>query len=312
MALPEHVRVVEVGPRDGFQMERAFIPTDLKVEVIDLLASAGLPKIEATSFVSPRIVPQMADAAEVMARVRRPPGVALSVLVPNLKGAERAVLARADGMRLVVCATETYNRRNVGLSVAESIAQVAEISDLGARAGVSVEAVIGLAFGCPFEGEVPEDRVLGLAREVRDRGVREISLADSVGLANPARVRRMAERALAEMPDVRFSLHIHDTRGLGLANALAGLQAGIDAFDTGLGGLGGCPLFTGATGNIATEDFVNMCEEMGISTGVDLGRVREASARVQAFLGRPLPSRVLAVGTRAELYARTTPQPTAS
>jgi hydroxymethylglutaryl-CoA lyase len=289
-------------------MEKAFIPTDLKVEVVDLLAAAGLSKIEATSFVSPKVVPQMADAAEVMARVRRPAGVAMSVLVPNRKGAERAVLARADGMRLVVCATETYNRRNVGLSVAESMAQLGEISHLGLRSGVPVEAVIGLAFGCPFEGEVAEDRVLGLARDMRDRGIREISLADSVGVANPAQVRRLAERALSALPDVRFSLHIHDTRGLGLANALAGLEAGIEAFDTGLGGLGGCPLFAGATGNIATEDFVNMCEEMGMATGVDLSRVREASGKVRDFLGRALPSRVLAVGTRAELFARHEPR----
>jgi hydroxymethylglutaryl-CoA lyase len=297
------VTVVEVGPRDGFQMEKTFLPTDLKVEVIDLLAGAGIRKIEATSFVNPKVVPQMADAGEVMARIARVPGVVFSVLVPNVKGAERAALAKADGIRLVVCATENYNRRNVGMSVAESMATIPPI--VTAAGPAPVEVVIGLSFGCPFEGAVPEDRVVGLARESAGMGIREVSVADSIGIANPAQVRRLVERLQSELPsDVHLSLHIHDTRGLGLANALAAMEAGIDTFDSGLGGLGGCPIFPGATGNIATEDLVNMCEEMGIDTGVDLGPVREASRKVQQFLSRPLPSRVLAVGTRDELYRR--------
>lgn len=301
MTLPRRVTVVEVGPRDGFQMEKTFLPTDLKVEVIDLLARAGIRKIEATSFVNPKVIPQMADAAEVIARVARVPGVAYSVLVPNVKGAERAVEAKADAIRLVVCATETYNRRNVGLSVAESMATIPPI--IAAAGGLPVEVVFGLSFGCPFEGAVPEDRVVDLAREAAAMGVREISLADSIGIANPAQVRRMVDRVRGELPpDVNLSLHIHDTRGLGLANALAALLAGIDTFDSGLGGLGGCPIFPGATGNIATEDLVNMCEEMGIETGIDLRPVREASRKVQQFLSCTLPSRVLAVGTRDELY----------
>jgi hydroxymethylglutaryl-CoA lyase len=300
--LPERVRIVEVGPRDGFQMEKTFLPTDLKVEVVDLLTAAGLPKIEATSFVRPRVIPQMADAAEVMARIRRASGTAYSVLVPNVKGAERAVEARADGIRLVVCATESYNRRNVGLSVAESMALIPSIRE--AAGAIPVEVVIGLSFGCPLEGAVPEDRVVGLARQVAGMGVDEISVADSIGIAHPVQVRAMVERLRRELPGVHFSLHIHDTRGLGLANALAAMEAGIDTLDSGLGGLGGCPVFPGATGNIATEDLVNMCSEMGIDTGVDLGPVREASRKVAEFLGRALPSRVLAVGTREELYRR--------
>lgn len=303
-ALPARVTVVEVGPRDGFQMERAFIPTELKVDVIDRLSSSGLRKIEATSFVSLKVIPQMADAGEVMARIHRPPGVVMSALVPNLEGAERALAARVDGIRLVVCASETYNRRNVGMSVAESMVALAGVLEVGRAGGVPVEAVIALAFGCPFEGAVPEDRVVSLAREMRHMGIGEISVADSVGLAHPLQVRRLCDRLLSELGDTHLSLHIHDTRGLGLANTLAGLQSGIDTFDAGLGGLGGCPIFTGATGNVPTEDLVNMCEEMGIATGVDLVRVREASRTLQGFLDRALPSRVLAVGTREELYAR--------
>ena len=312
MSLPRRVTIVEVGPRDGFQMEKLILPTDLKVGVIDLLSRAGLPKIEATSFVSPKLIPQMADAADVMALIKRRPGTVYSVLVPNVKGAERAAAARADSIRLVICATETYNQRNVGMSVAESLAALRGILEVARPAGIPVEVVIGLSFGCPFEGQVPEERVVELAKQVAGIGVREISAADSIGIANPAQVRRLCERLQRALPAVRFSLHIHNTRGLGLANALAALETGIDTFDSGLGGLGGCPVFEGATGNIPTEDLVNMCEEMGIDTGVSLALVREASRRVQEFLGRALPSHVLRVGTRQELYhriARETPQP---
>jgi hydroxymethylglutaryl-CoA lyase len=304
MSLPKRVTIVEVGPRDGFQMETAILPTDVKVGVIELLAQAGVPKIEATSFVSPKLIPQLADAADVMALVKRRPGTRYTVLVPNAKGAERAVAARADGIRLVICASETYNQRNVGMSVAESLALLPRILEVARPSGTPVEAVIGLAFGCPFEGEVPEARVIALAREIAGHGVLDISLADSIGTANPVQVRRVADRALRELPQARFSLHIHDTRGLGLANVLAALECGIDCFDAGFGGLGGCPVFAGASGNIPTEDLVNMCEEMGIETGIDLGPLREAARRVQELLGRTLPSHVLRVGTRAELYAR--------
>jgi len=302
--LPPRVTIVEVGPRDGFQMEKAFIPTTLKIETIDQLARAGLRKIEATSFVKAKMIPQMADAAAVMAGIERRPATAYTALVPNLKGAERAVAARADGVRLVVCATETYNQRNVGMSVRRSLDASAEIQAYLAGERVAYEVVIGLAFGCPFEGEVPLARVLELAREVAGQGVREISVADSVGLAQPLHVRRVVEALREALPTVAFSLHIHNTRGLGLANVLAALQAGIDTFDSALGGLGGCPIFPGATGNIPTEDLVNLCEEMGIATGVAIESVRGASRRIQEFLGRSLPGHVLRVDTRPELLAR--------
>jgi len=303
VTLPERVRVVEVGPRDGFQMEDRFLPTELKVEIIDRLTAGGLTEIEAVSFVHPRVIPQMADAAEVMAAVERRPGVRLTSLIPNRKGAERALAAGADALRLVVCCSETYNQRNVGLSIAESLELFGQIVGLAEPQGVPVSVVLAVAFGCPFEGDVPVERVLEMARDYQEMGSAEIGVADSAGLANPRQVSRLLGR-LREVVERPMWLHLHDTRGLGLANAVAGLEAGIDTFDTSLGGLGGCPVMQGASGNIATEDFCYLCSEMGIETGVDLDAVRAASHRLEEFLGRRLPSRVLAAGTRDELVAR--------
>ena len=298
------VTIVEVGPRDGFQMEKAFIPTELKVQVIDLLSAAGLRSIEATSFVNPRVIPQMADAAEVMARIARRPGTTYKVLVPNLKGAERAFEAKADALELVIVASESYNKRNVGLTVDQSIAACAEIAKASAARGLPLEVVIGTSFGCPIEGPVPESQVERIARAVAAFRISRLSLADSIGSANPAQVRRLVTRIKTALPSMPLSLHLHNTRGLGIANALAGFEAGIDTFDAGLGGLGGCPVFPGATGNVATEDLVNLFEEMGVSTGVDLVKVREASRLIQDFLGRPLPSYILRVGTTSELFVK--------
>lgn len=301
--LPDRVTVVEVGPRDGFQMETTLIPTELKVAVIDLLSRSGVAKIEAVSFVHPRVIPQMADADEVMARIERRPGTTYSALVPNLKGLDRALTARADAVRLVVCATETYNRRNVGLSIEESLRQLEEMVARASDAELAVEAVVAVAFGCPFEGEVPEARVMELAKRFVKAGVREVSVADSAGLAHPLQIRRIVKRLRQELPETALSLHLHDTRGLGLANVLAALEEGVATFDSSLGGLGGCPITTVASGNVATEDLVNLCEEMDLETGIDLGPLREASRKMEAFLGRRLPSHVLAAGTREELYA---------
>lgn len=301
---PQSVTIVEVGPRDGFQMEKAFIPTELKVRVIDLLSSAGIQSIEATSFVSPKVIPQMADAAEVMARIARRPGTTYKALVPNLKGAERAFEARADALELVIVASESYNMKNVGLTVDQSITAALEIAKAATARATPFEVVIGCSFGCPIEGPVPEAQVERVARAVSSAGISRLSLADSIGSANPAQVASLVTRIRAALPNLPLALHLHNTRGLGLANALAGFQAGVDTFDAGLGGLGGCPIFPGATGNIATEDVVNLFEEMGIATGVDLDKVREASRLMQDFLNRPLPSYILRVGTRAELFAK--------
>ena len=302
---PQSVTIVEVGPRDGFQMEKAFIPTDLKVRVIDLLSEGALRSIEATSFVNPKVIPQMADAAEVMGRITRRPGITYKALVPNLKGAERAIEAKADALELVIVASESYNRKNVGMSVDQSIAACAEIAKTAASRAVPLEVVIGTSFGCPIEGAMPEAQVERIARAVAGFGISRLSLADSIGSGNPVQVTRLVARIKNALPGMPLSLHLHNTRGLGLANAVAGFQAGIDTFDAGLGGLGGCPVFPGATGNVATEDLVNLFEEMGVPTGINLDKVREASRLMQQFLDRPLPSYILRVGTAAELFAKT-------
>ena len=301
--VPARIDIIEVGPRDGFQMETTFIPTELKIATLDRLSASGLGAVEVTSFVHPRVIPQMADAAEVMAGMARRDGVQYLALVPNRRGAERALAAGADALRLVVCATETYNRRNVGLSVDESLRQFAEIVELGAEHGVPVSAVMAAAFGCPFEGAVSDDTVMTLARRFVDAGTHQVGLGDSAGLANPLQVRRLLRRYRAEV-DHPLWLHLHDTRGFGIANTMAALEEGVTRFDTSFGGLGGCPIMQGASGNVSTEDLLYLCAEMGIETGVDLDAVREASRHVQDFLGRPLASRVLQAGTRDELVAR--------
>lgn len=301
---PSTVQVVEVGPRDGFQMELQFIPTGLKVEVIDLLTRAGLRKIEATSFVSPKVIPQMADAETVMSQIERVPDVCYTALVPNAKGAQRAINAKAGSVRMVVCVSETYNRKNVGLSVRESLENCRQVISMSRYVGIGYEVIIALAFGCPLEGEIHEDAVIQLAGELGELGYKEIGIADSIGVANPRQVTQLMSRLRRSYPQVHFSAHFHNTRGLGLANVLGALEAGIDAFDSSLGGLGGCPVMPGATGNIATEDLVNCLEEMGIATGVSIAGVTSATRKMQAFLGRSLDSYVADAGTRKELFAR--------
>ena len=302
MAQASKVTIVEVGPRDGFQMEKAFIPTESKITIINTVARSGVPKIEATSFVSPKAIPQMRDAQAVMEGIERRPGTAYTALVPNLKGAQLAISAGVDAIRVVICSSEAYNQRNVHMSVAESLKTCEEILQAGRTGSTAVEAVVALAFGCPLEGDIPEDKVVELTRRLAELGYREISIADSAGLANPAQVRCLMRRLVREYPDIHFSMHIHNTRGLGLANVLAALEEGIDAFDSSLGGLGGCPVVPGARGNIPTEDLVNMLEEMGVETGVDVEGVMVASRVAQEVLERTLPSYVLAAGTRQQLY----------
>lgn len=298
---PDRVRVVEVGPRDGFQMEDRFVPTELKVEVIEGLAEAGLTAIEATSFVHPKVIPQLADAAEVVARVRGRSGVRWIALVPNLKGAERAFAVGVDEIRLVVCATESYNRRNVGLTIDESAKVFAGVAEAAARKGVEATVVFGVALGCPIEGAVPIERVVALAERFIGLGAAAIGVADSYGMANPLQVRSATRALRPALGGRRLWLHLHDTRGMGLANALAAMEEGVDSFDTAFGGLGGTPIMKGASGNVATEDLVYMCSEMGLETGVDLDGVRRVSRRIEEFLGRKLPSHVLGAGTKEEL-----------
>ncbi|MEO1365606.1 MAG: hydroxymethylglutaryl-CoA lyase [Acidobacteriota bacterium] len=298
-----HIEIIEVGPRDGFQMEKTFLPTELKVKTIETLARSGLREIEATSFVHPGVVPQMRDAAEVMERIERQPGVSYLALVPNFRGARRAFDAGVDGLRMVTCVTESYNRANVGLSVAESLQRFERVVEASARRGLEVDAVLAASFGCPFEGEVPRKRMVRVAKDFAAAGSRSLGLGDSAGLATPLQVRELVTAIRDALPEMPLWLHLHDTRGLGMANALAAMELGITRFDTSFGGLGGCPVVVGAAGNIATEETVYMCQGMGLETGVDLDVVREASRGVQRFLGRPLPSRVLRAGTLDELVA---------
>jgi hydroxymethylglutaryl-CoA lyase len=283
-------------------MEATFIPTDLKVEIIDLLGQAGIQKIEATSFVSPKAIFQMHDAGEVMSRIRRLPGVRHTALVPNAKGAQHAIDAGVHAVRVVICLSESYNRRNVGLGIDESLENCRRISELTRTHTIGCEAILALAFGCPLEGDISEDKVIGMANRLIDLGFGELSIADSVGVANPAHVRRLMRKLRNEAPLAHYSLHFHNTRGLGLANVLSGLDEGVDTFDSSCGGLGGCPVVPGGSGNIPTEDLVNMLEEMGIDTGIDLSLVMIASNKLRDFLHRPMASYVLTSGTRKQLF----------
>lgn len=299
--LPERIHIIEVGPRDGFQMESQFVPTELKIEVIAQLAESGIREIEVTSFVHPKVIPQMADAAEVLGGVRERSGVRWSVLIPNLKGAERALEIGVDELRLVVCATESYNQQNVGLTIDESAELFSRIQELAGGRSVDTAVVFGVALGCPIEGKVPLDRLLGLTERFVRLGASSIGVSDSYGVANPIQIASTVRAVREVLGEVRFWLHLHNTRGMGMANALVAMEEGVDSFDTAFGGLGGTPIMKGASGNLATEDLVYMCTEMGLDTGVDLDALRRVSRRMEEFFQRQLPSQVLAAGTMQEL-----------
>jgi hydroxymethylglutaryl-CoA lyase len=293
------VRLREVGPRDGIQSEKAHLPTVSKVALIDALAATGLRRIEAASFVSPSAVPQMSDAAEVMKGISRRDGVVYSALVPNRKGAERAVEARADALQVFVAATDSYNKANVGKTVSDSIADVADVVQVGRSVGIAVEATVSTAFGCPYEGDVAPTRVVDVSRALVDEGVGAISYGDTTGMATPARVERVVEALHEHLPALDINLHFHDTRGTGLANVVTALALGIDYFDASIGGLGGSPFARGATGNISTEDLVHMLDDMGISTAVDLAALLDAAHLAEDLLGRALPGKLLRAGPRS-------------
>ncbi|MCW3010493.1 MAG: hydroxymethylglutaryl-CoA lyase [Solirubrobacterales bacterium] len=298
-ALPGAVRIREVGPRDGFQNEPEVIATDDKVRLVDALARTGVPRIEITSFVRADVIPQLADAQEVLARVDVPAGVDRSVLVPNARGLDAAleVRDRFDTVSVFLSASETHNARNVNRGVAESLEGLRTVLPRAAEAGLHCEAVIATSFGCPYEGVVPEDRVMELARALAEAGATEVGFGDTTGMANPVQVQRFFTRAAQELGDrVELTAHFHNTRGQGLANAVAALQAGCTSFESSFGELGGCPVPKGATGNIATEDLVSMFEEMGVRTGVDLQAVLDAAHDVALVLGRPLGSHTLVAG----------------
>jgi hydroxymethylglutaryl-CoA lyase len=297
--LPPAVRIREVGPRDGFQNESRTIPTAEKVALIDGLGRTGLRRIEVTSFVRPEAIPQLADAEAVLDAIERPAGVALSVLVPNRRGLDRALgrRERFDEVGVFLSASETHNRLNLNRSVAESLAEAEAVLGRAAAAGLRGEAIISVAFGCPYEGPVDPERVFALGRGLREAGADELSFADTTGMANPRQVGDFFAAARAALdPEVELTAHFHNTRGAGLANVLAALQAGVTSFESSVGELGGCPIPPGSTGNVATEDLVSMLEEMGIATGVDLPSLLACAGRAEAALGRRLGSHTLRAG----------------
>ena len=287
------ITVYEVGPRDGLQNEAAPIPTAEKIAMIDRLSAAGLPAIEVTAFVSPRWVPQMADAAEVCAGISKRPGTRYAALVPNLQGLERAVAAGIAEVGVFAAATETFSRRTTNKSIDEALAACTEVSAAARGAGVRVRGYLSTAFGCPFEGDVPIDRVRDLTARLLDLGAFEVAVSDTIGVGHPGQVRRVLEALLQSggLAPARIALHFHDTRGTALANVLAALEFGIETFDASAGGLGGCPYAPGASGNLATEDLLYLLHGLGLETGIELDAVKAASLALEPALGHPLPSR---------------------
>jgi len=292
VSLPRKVRIVEVGPRDGLQNEARRVPTEIKIELIHRLADAGLPAVEATAFVSPKWVPQMSDSAQVMAGLRRKPGVAYPVLVPNLQGFEAACAAGAEEVAVFGAASETFSRRNINCSIAQSLERFAPVVKAARARKMRVRGYISCAAGCPYEGEVKPQAVAAVAEKLYKMGCYEISLGDTIGVGTPGRIRAMIEAVAKKVPIGRLAGHYHDTYGQALANIYASLELGVKTFDSSVAGLGGCPYAKGATGNVATEDVIYMLEGLGIRTGVDLTRLRQAGKFICAELGREPDSKV--------------------
>ncbi|MBE1486166.1 hydroxymethylglutaryl-CoA lyase [Plantactinospora soyae] len=300
--LPSVVSIREVGPRDGLQNEDP-VPTDGKVRLLDALSRTGVRRIEAVSFVHPKAIPQMADADEVWARASRASGVRYSALVPNSRGAQRALAAGFTEIEVVVSASDTHNRRNVNRSTAESLDDIAGLIDLLHSAGATAEVIVATSFGCPYEGDVDPARVAGIVDRVVADGADRVAFGDTTGMATPRRVRELVTAVRDRQPDIPVLLHFHNTRGTALANLLTALELGITEYDASVGGLGGCPYAPGASGNVATEEVVHMLHDMGIETGIDLDALLEAAALAEELVGRELPSGVLRAGPRSRLTA---------
>jgi hydroxymethylglutaryl-CoA lyase len=301
------IYVNDVAVRDGFHIEKAFIPTDTKVEVVNQLARTGLHKIEVTSFVSPKAVPALADANDVLARIDRVPGVVYVALVPNIRGVQNAAAAprKPDEVNGVVSASETHNRANINRTHADSLAELPTMVRIAHDAGLKITMSLSTTFGCPFEGRVHEDVVFEFVERFRELGFDGISLADTTGMANPRQVRELTAAVLERFPppdETYYTLHFHNTRGMGLANVVAGIEAGVRSFDGSVSGLGGCPFAPGATGNICTEDMVNMLEDMGYDTRVDLARLLAVARRIPAVVGHETPGQVMKAGQTLELH----------
>jgi len=291
-ALPDRVSIVEVGPRDGLQNESTTVPTAVKVEFIAKLAAAGLRQIEVTSFVSPKAVPQLADAMDVVRQLPAAPGVTFSALVPNAKGLDRAAESGIRRIAVFTAASESFTRKNINMSIDESLAVFAPLVSAAIAEGLTVRGYVSTSFVCPYEGDIAKEKVLDVTRRLLDMGVDEVAVSDTIGAAAPTDVFDTVGFIMKHIPHERMALHFHDTFGTALANVLAGLQLGIATFDAAAGGLGGCPFAPGAAGNLATEDLVYMLHRMGIATGVDLPGLSEASQLISAALKKPLPGRV--------------------
>jgi len=299
---PSRVEITEVGARDGLQALTPFVPTQQKIALIEAFAASGLRRIEASSFVSPRAVPQLADAAQVVAAARRL-GPTISALVPNEKGAMRAVEAGADEMVTFISASQSHSRANLNRSIDDAIRAVEPVARIAERSAKRLRSAIAVAFGCPFEGDVPAAKVSEIAGALRSLGIREITLGDTTGMAAPRHVEAVCERLRSDWPDLVLTLHFHDTRGLGLVNVLTGLRLGIDRYEAATGGVGGCPFAPGATGNICTEDVVYMLSELGVQTGIDLEAAIASARGLEQILGRTLPGKLLRAGPRSQLHA---------
>ncbi|RUR33882.1 hydroxymethylglutaryl-CoA lyase [Vreelandella andesensis] len=300
---PSTVEINEVAPRDGLQIEARFVPTEEKIRWIDALSTTGLRRIEATSFTSPKAIPNLCDAADVVMGIQRRTGVDISVLVPNLKGTERALACQVDEINLVMSASDSHGLANLRMTPEQSLEQFAAIVDACQDSGVFINASLSTAFGCPFEGDVPETRVLRLVEQLIALGIQGITLCDTTGMANPVQVKHLCDAVLERWPQTPFTLHFHNTRGMGLANALAAWQAGITRFDASLGGLGGCPFAPGASGNVCTEDLVHMFAAMDVDTGVDLDALLEVAATLPTLIGHEVPGQVVKAGKSTRRYA---------
>jgi len=293
MNLPKKIQIREVGPRDGLQAEKNLVSTENKIELINRIFKCNIRMIEATSFVNPRAIPQLSDAEQVITRINRPVDSVVSALVGNSRGVQRAIRAGVEEIQVVISASEEHNRRNVNMDIIKSIQQLEGVVPEAFQSGVVVRAAIATAFGCPFEGEISIKQVLWLVGVFLEMGIKQVTLADTAGLGDPLLVSRVVGEIWNRYPNIELALHFHDTRGLGLANSLAGMQSGVTILEASLGGLGGCPFIPKATGNIATEDLVFMCEKMGVDTNVQLEEMLETARWLEKVIGRELPGRVM-------------------
>lgn len=296
----DRIYINEVAPRDGFQIEPVFIPTADKIALIDALSPIDLAKIEVSSFTSPKAIPTLRDAAEVMSGIGRRPGVIYTALIPNEKGVERALACHTDELNFVMSASDSHGQANLHMSADQSLERFARMVDL--IGNTATNASISTAFGCPFEGVVEPERVLDIVQRIAALGIDGVTLCDTTGMANPSQVGALCRQVIERHPELTLTLHLHNTRGMGLANALAGWQAGVRHFDAALGGLGGCPFAPGATGNVCTEDLVHMFEQMGVDTGVDLERLLVVAKRLQSIVGHDVPGQVVKAGTSQRRY----------